>query len=240
MTQFSVESSRKGNRVKRLFFDRFVDNRNAQSVANSLRKRRFQILLDFLETMDHPISILDVGGTFEYWTMMTSGSRLLDRLRVTLLNIEAPVVAHPSFTAVAGDARSMPQFHNRQFDIVYSNSTIEHVGDFDDQRRMANEIRRIGRYYYMQTPNRYFPVEPHFVFPFFQFLPVNSRVWLVQHFSLGWFPRFPERQDALREVTGIRLLTRTEVHDLFPEAKIFQEHYYGFTKSFVAHTIPQG
>jgi len=101
---------------------------------------------------------------------------------------------------------------------------------------MANEVARIGKQYYIQTPNRYFPIEPHFVFPFFQFLPISIRVWLVQNFKLGWFPKIPDYQKALLEVTSIRLLTKSEVQVLFPDAEIFEEKYFGLTKSFVAHS----
>jgi ubiquinone/menaquinone biosynthesis C-methylase UbiE len=86
---------------------------------------------------------------------------------ITLLNPELSESAPSNFTAFVGDGRSMPQFEDHQFDIVFSNSTIEHVGSIDDQRAMAREIVRVGRKYYVQTPNRYFPIEPHFVFPFF-------------------------------------------------------------------------
>ena len=85
-------------------------------------------------------SILDVGGRPEYWQMMMEGSDLGDRLDVTLLNVESQAVRHPDFCTVIGDARSMPEFADGKFDIVFSNSTIEHVGSFEDQRRMANEV----------------------------------------------------------------------------------------------------
>lgn len=103
---------------------------------------------------------------------------------------------------------------------------------------MSQEVKRVGKKYYVQTPNLYFPIEPHFIFPLFQFLPVNLRVWLVQHFNLGWCPRIPDRARALREVQEIRLLTKAEMQRLFPDAKIFEEKFFGMTKSFVAYTAP--
>jgi SAM-dependent methyltransferase len=162
------------------------------------------------------------------------------QLQVTLVNPEAQSVSLPNFTAISGDGRSLPQFRDKQFDIVFSNSTIEHVGTLDDQRRMANELSRLGKRFYVQTPNRYFPIEPHFVFPGFQFLPVASRVWLLRHFSLGWYPRIPDREEALREATGIRLMTKAELRQLFPEAAIFEERYCGMTKSFVVYSACAG
>jgi hypothetical protein len=216
---------------------RFADNTNDQSVATRLRRKRFQILLTMLRDSLGPTSILDIGGTYNYWDLMTAGLSLDPQLHITLLNTESPPVPRPNFTALVGDGRALPQFADNQFDIVFSNSTIEHVGTFVDQRRMADEVRRLGRRYYIQTPNRYFPIEPHFVFPFFQFLPIALRVWLIQHFNLGWHSRIYDRQAALREVTSIRLLTGGEFAQLFPEATIFEEKFYGLVKSFVAYSV---
>jgi hypothetical protein len=215
----------------------FTENTYGQSVAVRLRRQRFQILLDMIGETVGLVSILDIGGSPQYWELMTAGMALVQRLHVTLLNMEPYTVSCPNYAALVGDARSMPQFADQQFDIVFSNSTIEHVGKFADQLCVANEIRRIGRKYCVQTPNRYFPIEPHFVFPLFQFLPIELRVWLMQHFDMGWYPRTRDRQEAERHVSSIRLLCRKEVEQLFPEASIFEERYYGLVKSFVAYTF---
>jgi len=220
---------------KSLFHRRFADNTNQGSVASQLRRRRFQILLDMIgDTRD--VSILDIGGRPRYWEAMMAGTDLGERLRITLLNLEADTAPQAGFTVLAGDGRAMPQFADAEFDIVFSNSTIEHVGEWEDQQRMADEVRRVGRRYCVQTPNRYFPIEPHFVFPFFQFLPISMRASMVQRFQLGWMPRMPERELALCEVQSIRLLNKGEFQRLFPEATIYEERFGGLVKSFVAYT----
>ena len=124
---------------------------------------------------------------------------------------------------------------DRAFDVVFSNSVIEHVGGPNEQRRMAEEIRRVGKRYFVQTPNRNFPIEPHFLFPFYQFLPNTLQVWLLRSFDLGWFRRTPDPARARRAISGIRLLGYREVSRLFPEAEIYEEKFLGLTKSFVAH-----
>jgi hypothetical protein len=214
----------------------FADNTSEQSVATRLRRRRFQLLLDMLEGAGDRVTVLDIGGRPKYWEMMTAGTLLGGRLHITLLNVEAHHAPSPNVDVVVGDGRSMPQFSDGQFDIVFSNSTIEHVGSFADQQRMAAEVRRVGRRYYVQTPNRHFPIEPHFVFPLFQYLPVPTRVWLVRHFSLGWLPRTPDVRLATQVVEEIRLLTRGEMERLFPDATIHEERFSGLVKSFVAYT----
>ena len=214
---------------------RFADNTSVDSVATRLRRQRFQILVTMLDDFPGPVQILDVGGRPQYWASMTADLRIDKPLHVTLLNLTPYPVNHPDFTSVVGDGRAMPQFADQQFDIAFSNSTIEHVGTARDQARMADEVRRVGKAYYVQTPNRYFPIEPHFLVPFFQFLPVELRAWLVSRFDLGWYKRIRDRERARQEVNSIRLLTRKDVEQLFPDAAIYEERYAGLVKSFVAY-----
>jgi hypothetical protein len=100
---------------------------------------------------------------------------------------------------------------------------------------MADEVRRVGRRYYVQTPSRYFPVEPHFVFPYFALLPGSVRASLVQHFALGWYRKIPDRVEAERLVRSIDLLTRRELQEIFPEARLVCEKVAGLTKSFTVY-----
>jgi len=213
---------------------KFFDNREAGSLATKMRRRRFAFFLSLLDHVKRPARILDVGGTQRFWEVM-GGSKLGD-LRVTLLNLETQPVSGSSFESVAGDARDLSRYADASFDVVFSNSVIEHLGpSFGDQQRMANEIRRVGQRYFVQTPNRHFPIEPHFLTPGFQFLPVSARVWAVTHFDVGWYKKFADRDAARREVESISLLTERQVHKLFPGALIYKETFLGLTKSFVAY-----
>jgi 2-polyprenyl-3-methyl-5-hydroxy-6-metoxy-1,4-benzoquinol methylase len=107
-------------------------------------------------------------------------------IQITLINVKPCETSYNNISLIVGDARDIHQFREHQFDVVYSNSVIEHVGDPTDMQRMAQEVRRVSKSYFMQTPYRYFPIEPHFVFPFFQFLPRTVQIALVQTFNLGW------------------------------------------------------
>lgn len=210
------------------------DNSNPRSLATAMRRKRFAFFLSLLDSIPRPIRILDVGGLQKFWNMM--GTEGLAGISVTLLNLRAEEITDGLFAeSIVGDARDLRQFESGSFDVVFSNSVIEHLGPrFEDQRRMADEVRRVGKRYFVQTPNRYFPIEPHFLTPGFQFLPVAVRVWLVTHFSVGWYPRFTDVAEAKREVQSICLLSRSQVRELFPEAGIFEEKMFGLTKSFVA------
>jgi SAM-dependent methyltransferase len=213
---------------------RFADNREASSLATRMRRRRFAFFLSLLERVPRPVRILDVGGTQNFWEVMAPGN--LGDLRVTLLNLETQQVSSSSFESVAGDARDLSRYADASFDVVFSNSVIEHLGpSFANQQSMANEIRRVAERYFVQTPNRHFPIEPHFLTPGFQFLPVGVRVWAVTHFDVGWYKKFGDRDAARREVESISLLTERQFRRLFPGALFYKEKIVGLTKSFVAY-----
>ena len=211
---------------------KLADNSDARSLATRMRRERFQLFLSLLKRLEGHVKVLDIGGTQQFWDLMLRDDA--PDIRVTLLNVEHQPVSSKRFISAAGDARSMPQFADNSFDVVISNSVIEHVGDYTNQRRMAGEVRRVARRYFVQTPNKRFPLEPHFLFPFFQYLPLSTRAWLVSKFDVGWYRRIPDRSAALAEVESIQLLTRKQFAALFPEARIHEEKFGGLTKSFVA------
>jgi hypothetical protein len=214
-----------------------ADFQDTRSVAYRLRLRR---LAHFVELLDaatlakkpHPVKLLDVGGSIKFWKILGLAAR--EDVDFTILNIVPRDDEDSRFQYLQGDARDLSRFGEGEFDIVFSNSVIEHVGGWEDQERMAREVRRVGRRYFVQTPNRYFPIEPHFLFPGFQFLPEAAKVSLLMRFRLGWFPKAKTREEALRYAREIRLLTRREVQGLFPEARLVSEKFYGLTKSFMA------
>ncbi len=209
---------------------KIADNRYKDSLASRYRRKRFLLFQAMISKLDPPISILDVGGTDSYWISM--GISYTEEYSVTLLNIHKPSTISNNFHYIIGDARKM-QFDRESFDVVYSNSVIEHIGGFEDQRRMADEIRRVGRRYFVQTPNKLFPLEPHFHFPFFQFLPISVRTRLLMNFRLGWFDRTRDINKSRQIVENIRLISKNEICELFPDGYLFEEKFLLLTKSFI-------
>lgn len=174
-------------------------------------------------------TILDVGGTAFNWS-------LVDHIRpkLTLLNLPGRMPPVPDWIeAVSGDGCALP-YADRSFDIVYSNSVIEHLGCWERQQAFAQEIRRVGRSYTVQTPNRHFPIEPHYLTPLVQFLPPSVQTRMIRNGTVrGWITR-PTPEQCRELVDEIRLLTESEMRTLFPEATIQQERTLGLTKSFTA------
>jgi hypothetical protein len=176
--------------------------------------------------------VLDVGGAPETWQMLPQPPR------VTLLN--TPRTKDELATApqwIAGDGRALP-FRDGAFDVVFSNSVIEHVGDRESQRRFAREVQRVGRAYWVQTPSRWFPIEQHLLTPFVHWLPRAWQRRIVPRFTV-WdaLLRPPADRRAFyleHYLTDVHLLSRTELAALFPEALILHERLLGWTKSLVA------
>lgn len=210
-----------------------ADNTKTSSLANVLRRRRFYFFRRLLELLPCPITILDIGGTNSFWQQMNFENH--PDITITLLNLVPVPTQGKQFRSLVGDGRDLSQFKNGEFDIVFSNSVIEHVGELAGQRKMAEEIARVGRRYFVQTPNYYFPIEPHFLFPCFQFLPLQVKVFLLRHLALGWAGRVPDEIQARAVVNSIRLLKEPELRNLFPGASIYKERVLGLTKSFVAY-----
>jgi 2-polyprenyl-3-methyl-5-hydroxy-6-metoxy-1,4-benzoquinol methylase len=212
---------------------RLVDNRDQDSVAAKLRRVRFSFFLSLLQNVPRPVTILDVGGTQGFWETM--GYTDVPGVQVTLLNLDEQPVRHSNFSSLVGDATDLSEIRDAEFDVVFSNSVIEHVGGLSQQGRMAREIQRVGKRYFVQTPNYLFPIEPHFLLPGFQWLPASVRVFLVRHFSLGWIRRIPDRDKAAELVHSTRLLRKGELLALFPGARLYEEKVLGLTKSFVVY-----
>jgi hypothetical protein len=176
--------------------------------------------------------ILDVGGTPDCWELIE------ERPRVVLLNTPRTKDEQRGAASwVAGDGRALP-FADGSFDIVFSNSVIEHVGDRASQKAFASEVARVGRAYWVQTPNRWFPVEQHLLTPLVHWLPRSWQRAIVPRFTV-WSAVM--RVDADRRrfflshyLDDVKLLGVGELRALFPGARIVRERFCGFTKSLVA------
>ncbi len=213
------------------------DHERSDSWATQIRKQRLSLFTSLVNTLPKPIKILDVGGRISFWESAGFLNGEVEDIEITVLNLSVAEcgTVQPKIKQVIGDARNMEQFQTNEFDIVFSNSVIEHVGTYEDQRRMANEVMRVGKRYFIQTPYLYFPIEPHFVFPFFQFLPINIRVWLVRNFDLGWYKKVTDKQTARNLVTEINLLNTKKFVNLFPKATLYKEKFLVLTKSLILY-----
>jgi hypothetical protein len=214
-------------------FRRLTDPDDVGSLSNRFRLKRFAIFRRLLASVPKPVTILDVGGTEKYWENM--GFDKEAGVEIIVMNIHHIEVHHSNFQSIVGDARDMREFRDKELDVVFSNAVLQALGNFEDQYRMANEIRRVGKRYFVQAPSRYFPIEPHSLLPFFQFLPLSIQVWLITHSSIGWYKGVSDAQEAREMVSSIRLLTKKEMTALFPGGEIIEERLCFLVKSFIVY-----
>ncbi|MBO0905854.1 SAM-dependent methyltransferase [Jiella sonneratiae] len=212
---------------------------NPHSIERRFRANRFRHVRRLLEAAleeRERIEVLDLGGTEAYWAIAEDFlSEHRGRIGITLVNnepIEAP--KDPVFRPVFGDACDGNLFGGKRFDLVHSNSVIEHVGEEHRMRAFADNVRRLSDRYFIQTPNYWFPLEPHFRVVGFQWMPLRLRAALMRRANLGFFPRAKTAEEAWNNVAEIRLLDKKLMRRLFPEADLREERVAGLTKSLMA------
>jgi len=144
---------------------------NRQRFVSYMRQKflsaRFDFFLKLLTDLERPIKVLDVGGTIIHWQKIDFSS--LGDIEVRLLNILPQQEVEAPFFSVVGDGRDLSRYADQEFDLVYSNSVINMVDNFADQKQMAQEIRRVGKRYFVQTPNHRFWLDWRTMVPFFHF-----------------------------------------------------------------------
>jgi ubiquinone/menaquinone biosynthesis C-methylase UbiE len=177
--------------------------------------------------IDSQTRILDVGGSHHIWTFLPV------RPKVVLLNLEPYSRQRDGFVNVVGDARDLP-FKDHSFDVVFSNSLIEHLYTFDQQQEFAAECRRVAPRHYVQVPNQYFFLEPHLLTPFIHWLPKAARARLLRNFIVWGLATRPSQEDCQHFVDEVRLLSKRDFRRLFPDAEIWHERVLGMSKSLIA------
>jgi hypothetical protein len=206
---------------------RFVDAPSSLG-ARSRARRWDRFLAVFPDLAD--MTVVDLGGRLEWWRRAPVRPK-----HVHVVNLESPDGEEPdwgSFTR--GDACDLPAaVRERRYDLVFSNSVIEHVGGHAQRVRFADAVNLLAGRHWVQTPYRYFPIEPHVLFPGFQFLPVGARAAVAGRWPLSHTPPTDHRA-ALRLALGVELLSRSEMAYLFPHSRIESERFARLAKSLLA------
>jgi hypothetical protein len=200
------------------------------------RPRRVRLLFKLLNVTENT-RVLDMGGGAIFWDLAASLG--LQIPQVTVLNIRpAGDQERPFLKWIQGDARAT-QFDDRSFDLVFSNSLIEHLGDLKSQAKFALEVQRLAPNYFVQTPDRRFPIEPHLLAPFVHWLPDGVRRRAIRNFSVWGLLNRPSSEKCEELVREIRLLSGSQMKELFPHANLVTERFMGLPKSVIAVRVAQ-
>lgn len=210
-----------------------------------LRRRRLRhfsrLVEEARDETGKTVRILDIGGRVNYWLAMADLIPL-DAVEITILNLSVndcltglprdfDITCYP-FKPVAGDACAL-DYPDGAFDVIHSNSVIEHLGDWDNMRLAAGQIERLAARYFVQVPYFWFPYEPHFKTMFFHWLPENLRVKRLMARKVGWYGPASDYETALKIVRSAQLPDKLQMKLLFPGAQIVSEQL-GLTKSLMA------
>jgi hypothetical protein len=205
----------------------FVDG--PRSLGGRSRHRRWKTFRAHFPDIES-MSVVDLGGTVDYWLRAPVRPR-----SVRVLNLQEPPKSIPAWiTAEVSDVTDPSLLSNAgAYDLVYSNSVIEHVGGHERRTAFAANVAALADRHWIQTPYRYFPMEPHWVCPFMQFLPLPMRARLGMHWPLV-HSRSPDMASAIAAQLAVELLDITAMRHYFPESQIVYDRLAGLVKSVVA------
>jgi len=156
--------------LSRLALQYVVDPYSPKSLAHRARARRWDLLSATFPNLAE-MRVLDLGGRPTVWATAPVKPK-----QVVTVNYEAHESPEAWITAIEGDACDLPRtIREDHFDLVYSNSVIEHVGGHERCLKFSESVHSLADSHWVQTPWRYFPIEPHWICPGLQFLPVPLR-----------------------------------------------------------------
>lgn len=217
------------------------DANDPTSIRYKMRRARFQWierLLDQILAEKETATILDIGGRRDYWKLLDDSYKA--RIHITILNTEEDVGKESAedigihIETIVGDGTHMPEYADGAFDLTHSNSVIEHVGLHRDMAGLARETARVGKAYYLQTPNFWFPLEPHYGVPFFHWLPEATRVWCHSNLNVG-FAKKCSYDEALTRIDHTRIIPRRMLRHMLPDGEHQSERFLGLTKSLIVY-----
>jgi hypothetical protein len=197
----------------------------AKPLHQRFRQQKIKLFLDIVQARGLGGRLLDVGGGPGIGGEFV---RLYEQFdEVVSVNLTVPQTNTNGMIAetIVADGRNLP-FGDGSFEWVFSNAVIEHVGGWSAQQRFANEVRRVASHgYFVTTPNRFFPVEPHAMLPFYQFLPQAAQR-KVASYSPGYLRKYEE----------IHLLSSRQMKALFPEARVRAVGFPVLGNSLIAYS----
>jgi len=124
---------------------------------------------------------------------------------------------YPEMTFIQSDGRNT-DLEDNSFDVVHSNATIEHVGTSEQQINFLKECIRVSKkYVFLQTPNKFFPIEFHTKIPLLHFFPDSVFRSILKIIGMNYYS----------DVNNLNLLSQK---DLLKFLKILNVNHYKIIK----------
>ena len=211
-----------------------IYKRELKRWSQKSREQKFQLFRSVFQPHQQD-RILDIGVsgkffaryTFEdfypYPDRITAGTVQFD-------DIETARQAYPMSSYAVFDGCSLP-FRDKSFDIVFSNAVIEHIIGDGKQAQFATEVMRVGKSWFITTPNYWFPLEPHYHLPFIQFLPRA----LQRQYNRFFGSSIPKG-----ELQDLALVSARELQRLFPTSVIARMRVTFWPETLVAYYVQPG
>jgi len=192
------------------------------------RKKRGVFLKKMYPDLSN-LKILDLGGTESFWIQL--GIKINPN-NITIINIANYQEEYSKLLGIKKiiyDGKKIP-FKDKTFDLVICNSVLEHV-PLKQRFELCAEIQRVSKFYFIQTPSFYFPIEPHFVLPFIHWLP--KKIGLYYLYLSPWkILSKPKKKTINDYFINTNLLKESDLVELFKNSKIFKEKFLFITKSY--------
>jgi hypothetical protein len=205
-------------------------------------RQRSALFRRFVAGLPRPLRIIDLGGSAQMWSRW--GVTAADGLQIVLANDHRMDTTHRSealpgrfISSWAVDVLDLLPSSYEEFDVVFSNSMLEHLPSRDAQQRLAATIAATGKPYFIQVPNRRCIVDPHFPHPlaaFFGLWPRDLQVWAHHRHALGSTGRAKTREAAAAAIDSYHPFSRRDLARLFPDAAVVTEWNLGLPMSLVA------
>ncbi len=185
-----------------------------RGLSTRSRRQKFELLGRIFRPRPED-RVLDVGASGRLFTPYTFEDYYPHLERIVAGGI-SPAEVHtarklyPKVRYAMFNGCALP-FADKSFDLVFSNAVIEHVIGPEQQEKFAREIMRVGRSWFVTTPNFWFPFESHYHLPFIQFLPQEGQ---------RWYNRWLGTAIPKGSVQDLALLSARRLRKLFPGSRV--------------------